>query len=47
MNKCLWMLVLVLRAGSLAQGIDTADTRLLSQPAISKDHIAFVYAGDL
>jgi tricorn protease len=47
MNKCLWMLVLMLPAGSFAQGIDTTDTRLLSQPAISKDHIAFVYAGDL
>jgi tricorn protease len=30
-----------------ASAIDTADTRLLSQPAISKANIAFVYAGDL
>ena len=30
-----------------AEGINTKDTKLLSQPAISKDHIAFVYAGDL
>jgi len=30
-----------------AQGVDINDTRLLSQPAISKDHIAFIYAGDL
>src|SRR4030095_15386100 len=30
-----------------AQGIDINDTRLLSQPAISKDHVAFIYAGDL
>ncbi len=28
-------------------GIDTSDTKMLSQPALSKDHIAFVYAGDL
>lgn len=28
-------------------GVDTKDTRLLEQPAISKDHIAFIYAGDL
>ncbi len=28
-------------------GIDTTDTKMLSQPALSKDHIAFVYAGDL
>jgi tricorn protease len=30
-----------------AEGVDTNDTRLLSQPAISKNHIAFIYAGDL
>src|SRR5579872_5725896 len=30
-----------------AQGVDVDDTRLLSRPAISKTHIAFVYAGDL
>ncbi len=27
--------------------IDTHDTRMLSQPAISADHIAFIYAQDL
>jgi len=27
--------------------IDTKDTRMLHQPAISSDHIAFLYAGDL
>ena len=26
---------------------DTADTRLLSQPAVSKTHVAFIYAEDL
>lgn len=31
----------------MAGGIDINDTKLLSQPAISKTHIAFVYAGDL
>lgn len=30
-----------------AQAIDTKDTRLLTQPAISATKIAFVYAGDL
>jgi tricorn protease len=30
-----------------AQGVDVQDTRLLSQPAISQNHIAFLYAGDL
>ena len=28
-------------------GIDVKDTRMLAQPAISKTHIAFSYAGDL
>ena len=28
-------------------GIDVNDTRMLSQPAISADHIAFIYAEDL
>ena len=32
-------------AGSF--GIDSKDTRMLSQPAISRDHIAFSYAEDL
>jgi tricorn protease len=30
-----------------AQGVDINDTRLLSRPAISKNHVAFTYAGDL
>ncbi len=30
-----------------AGGVDTNDTRMLEQPAISAEHIAFVYAGDL
>jgi len=28
-------------------GIDPKDTRLMEQPAISQDHIAFIYASDL
>ena len=32
---------------TLAHGVDINDTRLLAQPAISKNHIAFIYAGDL
>lgn len=31
----------------LLAGIDTDDTKLLTQPAISKSQVAFVYAGDL
>lgn len=32
---------------SAVSGIDPKDTRLLEQPAISQDHIAFIYAHDL
>ena len=31
----------------VAGAIDTRDTRMLSQPAVSADHIAFIYAEDL
>jgi tricorn protease len=31
----------------LSFGIDSKDTRMLSQPAISQNHIAFIYAEDL
>jgi tricorn protease len=39
--------VLMVESIAAAQGVDINDTRLLAQPAISKDHIAFIYAGDL
>ena len=39
--------LIALLAGSSLSGIDPDDTRLLSQPAISEDHIAFIYAHDL
>ncbi|HEV3249636.1 MAG TPA: hypothetical protein VGZ71_01710, partial [Puia sp.] len=32
---------------SRSLGIDSKDTRMLSQPAISANHIAFIYAEDL
>ena len=32
---------------SMLLGIDPTDTRLMEQPAISQDHIAFIYANDL
>jgi tricorn protease len=38
---------LVCPSTTSGRGIDINDTRLLSQPAISKTNIAFVYAGDL
>ena len=44
----LWVLVLILALpGAGGDAVDIADTRFLSSPAISKDHIAFAYAGDL
>lgn len=41
------LLALLLLLGDRVTAIDTANTRLLSQPAISKTHIAFIYAEDL
>lgn len=40
-------LLLGLQLAAIAQGVDINDTKLLAQPAISKTHIAFIYAGDL
>jgi tricorn protease len=40
--------VLILFVSSLTLlGVDTADTLMLSQPAVSRTHVAFVYANDL
>jgi len=41
------VLVLVCIPAFPAKGIDTRDTKLLSEPAMSDQYIAFVYAGDL
>ncbi len=41
------VLALLVGTARSAAAIDTADTRLLSQPAISSSHLAFIYAGDL
>jgi tricorn protease len=42
-----WIVLVLLVSAAPALAIDTADTRLLAQPAISSSNIAFVYAGDL
>src|SRR5262245_47053710 len=43
-----WIALLVLAGvASAAPAIDTNDTRLMSNPAVSRDRIAFVYADDL
>ena len=41
------LLVLLILVPGLALGINTKDTRMLTQPAISENHIAFIYAEDL
>ena len=46
-NVCVLLLGLMALCVSPAIGIDVTDTRMLSQPAVSRDHIAFVYSGDL
>jgi tricorn protease len=48
----LFLAVLLVVSGFVAQpamnaNVDTTDTKLLTQPAISASHIAFIYAGDL
>jgi tricorn protease len=39
--------LVLLYSASSVRAIDTTDTRMVSQPAISRSNIAFVYAGDL
>ncbi|HPM88181.1 MAG TPA: hypothetical protein PKX27_09365, partial [Bacteroidales bacterium] len=42
-----WILILTIFGTGTLYGINTTDTRMLSQPAVSKDRIAFIYAEDL
>ncbi|MBS0010007.1 MAG: PD40 domain-containing protein, partial [Bacteroidales bacterium] len=46
-RKLLFFLISFLLISLASLGVDTEDTRLLTQPAVSADHIAFVYANDL
>ena len=39
--------LIVAAAAAPALAVDVTNTRLLSQPAVSADHVAFAYAGDL
>ena len=39
--------VLVAATATAAWAVDVSDTRLLSQPAVSAEHVVFAYAGDL
>ncbi|MCB1037189.1 MAG: PD40 domain-containing protein, partial [Acidobacteria bacterium] len=44
--SALGVLVLLV-SGSTAFAIDTSDTRMLAEPAVSANHLAFTYGGDL
>ena len=44
---CFLFLLSLASVSTSVMGIDVSNTRLLSQPAISQDHIAFIYANDL
>ncbi|HDZ42069.1 MAG TPA: peptidase S41 [Bacteroidetes bacterium] len=46
-RKLLFILIPFLLISGTSNGVDTKDTRLLSQPAVSQENIAFVYANDL
>ena len=39
--------LLTIDASSPSARVDTVDTKLLTQPAVSATHLAFIYAGDL
>lgn len=41
------LLIVMMTVNGKVSGINTNDTRMLSQPAISASHIAFIYAEDL
>lgn len=45
--RALALLLLALALAPAAGAVDTADTALLSQPALSDRHVAFVYDGDV
>jgi tricorn protease len=47
MQPALACLLLLLSSAINASAVDTRDTRLLTQPAISATSLAFIYAGDL
>jgi len=41
------IIILFVLAGGTVEGIDTKDTRMMSQPAVNGNKIAFIYAEDL
>jgi tricorn protease len=43
----IWLPVILFASTTVSSGINTKDTRMLSQPALSANNIAFIYAEDL
>ncbi len=46
-QRILWTVLVAAATATAAPAVDVADTRLLSQPAVSDEHVVFAYAGDL
>ncbi len=46
-RPCLSLLVLLVSSVAGVRAVSVTDTRMLTQPAISAQHVAFVYSGDL
>ncbi len=46
-QRILWPALIAATMATTASAVDVSDTRLLSQPAVSAEHVAFAYAGDL
>ena len=46
-QRILWTVLVAAATATAASAVDVADTRLLSQPAVSDEHVVFAYAGDL
>ncbi len=46
-QRILWTVLAAAATATATSAVDVSDTRLLSQPAVSDEHVVFAYAGDL
>ena len=46
-QRILWPALIAATMATTASAVDVSDTRLLSRPAVSAEHMVFAYAGDL
>ena len=46
-QRILWTVLVAAATATATSAVDVSDTRLLSQPAVSDEHVVFAYAGDL